>query len=440
MTASTVGATQPASTSHGEPGATTTMPIGYLVPEFPGQTHVWIWRELDHLRSQGWTLRLFSTRTPPARDRARHAFADAAVRETTFLIAPGLLTRSAQLSFALAWAAVTRPLALLSSLRLALSLPLDDGRRAALPLLAPAARLARQARRARLEHLHVHSCANAAVVAMLTERLVGLPYSLTLNADIGWWGGAMAEKFAGARFVVATSRWLLEQVQRDHPGLPAGKASLCHVGVDTERWQPAASAASAADDGSARVLRVVSVGRLHVGKGHDVLLQAVARLRDDGLSLRVQIVGGGPERDALTASIRQLQLEDVVTLTGSAGEEQVMTELRTADVFVLASRAEALGVVYMEAMAMGVPAIGTRVGGVPEVIEDGVDGITVPPDDAPALADAIARLAADPALRQRLGQAGRHKVVAHFDSRAGAARLAARIAASHRERATTAQT
>jgi glycosyltransferase involved in cell wall biosynthesis len=104
-----------------------------------------------------------------------------------------------------------------------------------------------------------------------------------------------------------------------------------------------------------------------------------------------------------------------------------MALLREADVFVLASRFEPLGVVYMEAMALGLPTIGTDAGGVGEIITDEQDGLLVPPEDDERLAEAVARLLDDPALRQRLGANARRTIVERFDSRIGAAKFYERL-------------
>jgi glycosyltransferase involved in cell wall biosynthesis len=126
-----------------------------------------------------------------------------------------------------------------------------------------------------------------------------------------------------------------------------------------------------------------------------------------------------------------------VTFLGSISEETYLEEMRKADVFVLASNAEPMGVVYMEAMAVEVPTVGTAAGGVGEIITDGIDGLLVPPQNPPALADALRRLIGDVGLRQRLGQAGRKRVVEHFDSRLWADVLWRRIEQAHAPREET---
>jgi glycosyltransferase involved in cell wall biosynthesis len=379
-----------------------------------------MWREIGHLRQWGVEVCIFSTRPPPLRDRARHTFADTAQGETTYVGRCGLA-----LFTACVWALATRPLALLGCIRLALLLPVEGrGRwRKLLPLVVPACLLARRLEGHRVEHLHCHTCANGAILAMMNRRLTGIPYSLTLNANLEWWGGGMAQKLGQASFTIAIAQWLLDQVRRDFPQLGLDQTLLGRIGVDTRKWVPGPRHTSR-NGGPARI---VSVGRLTASKGFDVLLHALQRVRQSGQDVTLRIIGAGPEHAALEALAAELGLHDAVQFLGSLAEEEIIAALRTADLFVLASHAEPLGVVYMEAMALGVAAVGTAAGGVGEIIRDGDNGLLVPPADADLLAERVIRLVQDRGLRERLGAAGRRTIVADFDSRLGAAVLFERL-------------
>lgn len=405
--------------------------VGYIIPEFPGQTHVWMWREIVHMREAGADLHLFSTRRPPERDKARHDFAESAAAETTYLwpmSAPAVLS-------SLAWAIFTKPLGLLRAARWAMTLPVEKkpNLKTVLPLVIPACRLARDVKRRGLTHLHSHTCANSAVLAMLVKAIQGTPYSLTLNANIEWWGGAMAQKFGRADFTIAITQWLEAQVRRDYPELRDQQVVLGRIGVDTFKWTPpgsrtpgslAGDGASSKRDGS---LRLITVGRLHTSKGYDVLLEALGQLQTDGVAFKLTMIGDGPDRQDLVDQAQRLGLADRVTFTGSLGESEIIDAMRTSDVFVLSSHAEPLGVVSMEAMSMEVATIATDAGGVGEIITDDEDGKLVPPGNAQALAEAIRDMATDPAMRERLAKAGRQSIIRNFDSRRGAATLFERL-------------
>lgn len=164
---------------------------------------------------------------------------------------------------------------------------------------------------------------------------------------------------------------------------------------------------------------VVSVGRLYDAKGYDVLLEACARLRDDGRRFRVVIAGGdslGHEADAATLRRRrrELKLDDVVEFAGNVADVESL--LRRATVYVQPSRAETFGLATAEAMALGLPVVATLAGGLRDHVVDGVTGLSVPAEDAAGLAAAIGRLLDNPGLRNTLARAARQHALAAFDS------------------------
>ncbi|MHC5211494.1 MAG: glycosyltransferase family 4 protein [Planctomycetota bacterium] len=389
------------------------MRIGYLIPEFPGQTHIWMWRERTHLVESGIDVRMVSTRSPSSRDRARHAFAEEAARSTYYLW-PMPVTEVLGAVVSL----LTRRLAALTSI-IGLALRLrragGPGLRSTLPLLPPAFRLASWARRERIDHLHVATPSRSLTIALFARRLTPMSIDVVVNANFGWWGGGLTEKFEEADAVLVITEWMLEEVRREYPPSIASKTSLARVGVDTQAW------AERAAPPPGPPFSIVTVGRLHPSKGHDDVLRATARLRQRDMDVRLALLGDGPQRAELEALAAELGIGDHVTFAGSVSEDVVHRELCSAHVFVGASHAEPLGVVYMEAMALGVPTIGTDAGGVPEIIQHDTSGILVRPKDPEQLADEIAAALGDPERLARLGKAGRQRIVERFDSRVGAA-------------------
>jgi colanic acid/amylovoran biosynthesis glycosyltransferase len=388
------------------------MKIAYLIPEFPGQTHVFIWREITHLRQWGLTLALFSTRRPSADTRARHSFAGEAERETFYLWPASPM----KIAAALGWAIARHPIAFIRAAWLAATLPVD---RSALPLLIPACIMARQCAMLKIDRLHSHMPASSTVVCMIVSRLLGIPYSMTLHGNLDLWGGAMGQKFAGADFTIVVAQWLLDRIHREFPHLPASRFTLASMGVDTQRWTAPPRPPCPPRSG----LTILTVARLNFAKGHDLLLHALKILADQNSPATLHIAGAGKEDQNLRALAQELGISNRVAFLDSISEDQVIEEMKSADLFVLATRDEAIGVAYMEAMAMALPTIGTNVGGVGELITSAQDGILVPPDDPPALAAAIADLAADPRRREQLGQSARETVRRRFDSRIGAAAI-----------------
>ena len=157
---------------------------------------------------------------------------------------------------------------------------------------------------------------------------------------------------------------------------------------------------------------VLTVANLRPEKGYDVLLEAARLVDGHHLPIRFAAVGRGPLEGELRERHRALGLDQRFTFLGQ--RDDVLRLLVGSDVFVLASRQEGLPVVLMEATSVGMPIVATAVGGVPQVLTDGTDGLVVAPGDPVALAAAIERLAADPGLRERLGRAA-HERSAMFD-------------------------
>lgn len=167
-----------------------------------------------------------------------------------------------------------------------------------------------------------------------------------------------------------------------------------------------------------------ALGRLQTEKGFDVLLRSMAELRGQA---RLLLGGEGLLEAELPRQAESLGISDLVEFRGFVTD--VPAFMAEAGMFVLSSRSEGLGLVIVEAMAAGRPVVATRVGGVPEVVVDGETGLLVPPDDPGALAVAIRRLLADPALAARMGEAGRKRAHDQF----GAGRMAALTASLYEE-------
>ena len=167
------------------------------------------------------------------------------------------------------------------------------------------------------------------------------------------------------------------------------------------------------------------VGRLAAVKGVPVLFQALQQLVVDHPDVKLTLIGDGPERVSLEREAESMGLSKYVFFAGYRGQAEVAHALRSTDVLVLPSFAEGLPVVLMEALAARVPVLATRIAGVSELVEDGVSGQLVPPGDARALAEGLRALLNDSQVqRAAMGEAGRARVVAEFDSIAEAGKLA----------------
>ena len=213
----------------------------------------------------------------------------------------------------------------------------------------------------------------------------------------------------------STSEAMAEHVKRLLGASWSKPIFVTPFGVDTSRFSPRSRRL-----GGPLVFGTVKT--LAPKYGIDTLLLAFQILVQGGThgDSRLRIYGDGPQRAGLAALATRLGLSDHVEWMGAIPHAAVPGALHGLDVFVAASRldSESFGVAVVEASASGLPVIVTRVGGLPEVVEEGVTGLVVQKESPGALADAMQRLASDPGLRSRMGEAGRERVVNRYEWRA----------------------
>ena len=196
-------------------------------------------------------------------------------------------------------------------------------------------------------------------------------------------------------------------------GVPPVRTRVISNGVDFDRLDAQTGPDLRAALGlGAEAVVLACLGQLHPVKGQDVLLRALTALPPHVILL---LAGEGPERTVLERQAAAAGLAGRVHFAGRV--DPVAPVYRAADIVVQPSRAEGFGLVLAEAGGFGKPVVATRVGGIPEVVVDGETGLLVPKEDPAALAAALDRLVADPALRARLGQAARARCRARFDVR-----------------------
>jgi glycosyltransferase involved in cell wall biosynthesis len=391
--------------------------LGYLVPEFPQQTHIFFWREIQALEASGVSVRLISTRKPDLSE-CKHAFAPQAVARTHYVYPPRLLSVARHLAL--------NPLRLTAALGYLAKLSADNCRERLKQqgLLACALDLANFCGEENITHIHGHSCADAAHLLALCQLVGGPRFSLTLHGDLEVYGRDHQAKMADAAFVSVVGSHLKEQVH-SATMIARDRVWVTCMGIESERLGRLTPKRS----DRANQLRLVTVARLDPMKGHRYALAAVRALRDAGVDVHYVIVGGGDHRAELARKVAALDLLSNVTFAGTLGEEDVTAELMRADVFVLPSvgHGEAWPVSVMEAMACGLPVVATIIGATPEMITPDVDGLLLEQHNEKAIADALLRLARDPELRRRMGQAAKKTARERFDVGATASRLLSAI-------------
>ena len=298
-----------------------------------------------------------------------------------------------------------------------------------LSVLPKALWLGRYARRAGVQHLHAHWASTSSTMAMGAARVAGISWSLTAHRwDIGE-NNLLRTKAGSARFVRVISEHGAREL-RQLVGDPQWAPWILHMGVAL----PAEVARPASREGP---LRVVTAARLVEKKGHAFLIEALGILRSREVSVRLELVGGGPLERALREQVEQAGLSEDVRFLGTVSHDELLDRLAAGDwdvaalssVVTASGELEGIPVSLIEAMAHGLPALGTSTGGIPELLGGGA-GVLVPPADPQALAEALERFARDEELRRETGVAGRRRVEEQFDVDRIARQLSARFTES----------
>ncbi len=283
-------------------------------------------------------------------------------------------------------------------------------------------RLARYLRGQRVDVLHTHLF-EPSIVGLTAGVLAGTPLRVSTRhysdyhtrIDKKW--HVRLDRYCTwmSHEVIAVSQHTAEHmIARE--AAPPQKVHAIVNGIDFGRVKISSAAAPArirrefAADGAYLLLMV---GRMHPEKGYDYLFKAMTKLaRGLDRPVRALIAGTGPLEERYREQVRSLGCAEAVQFLGF--RKDVPDLMAAADIVVLPSLAEAFGLVVTEALYLGKPVVATRVGGIPEIVSDGVDGVLIPPADSVALVDAIAGLLQDPERRRRMSGAGRQKVQERF--------------------------
>lgn len=259
----------------------------------------------------------------------------------------------------------------------------------------------------RPELLHAHFATEPTAAARELAAELGVPFTFTTHGyDIYRKPPTdLADRAAAASAVVTVSEANARYIVKTF-GVPAVHIHVIPCGVDTKRFRPRGK--------QLKPPHIVCVARLKPVKNLGLLLEACAGLQARGVEFRCVLVGDGPCRNELEAARVRLGLGQVLELVGAAEQAEVLVWWQQAAVAVLTSENEGMPVSLIEAAACGVPAVATAVGGIPELVEDGVTGLLTPPGDVQALTVALERLLQDPELAARMGATARRRVEERF--------------------------
>jgi colanic acid/amylovoran biosynthesis glycosyltransferase len=289
-----------------------------------------------------------------------------------------------------------------------------------------------------VRHIHAHFATHPTLAALIISKLTGISFSFTAHAyDIFMDQQMLEEKIQSAQFVITISDYNKRLLLHRYAKVANDKIKVIRCGIESETYSEARRrlAMNRMDDEGLGLepFTVLCVAGLHPYKGLKYLVKACHLLREQIGIFRCQIIGEGPDQLELQELIAKLELQGRVELLGAKPAEEVTSRLVRADLFVMPSilapsgEMDGIPVALMEAMASNLPVVATRISGIPELVDDGINGLLVPPADERALADAIAKLYRNDRLRKRLGERARGKVVAEFELHDNVAKLYALI-------------
>ncbi|UCC38796.1 MAG: glycosyltransferase family 4 protein [Candidatus Aminicenantes bacterium] len=279
-------------------------------------------------------------------------------------------------------------------------------------------------RHAGLTHVHAHFASTPGSIAMMAAELAGISFSFTAHAyDIFVDDLLLGKKLKSARFVITISEFNKDYLRQHYQEASESQIEIVHCGVDYESFVPRQLPRK-------ETPAIFAMGRLVETKGFHTLIEACSRLHENGVKIQCLIAGDGPESERLQKLITDLRLEKHVYLLGKLLQPDVIEYYRSANIFAMPSCVrnndrDGIPVVLMEAMAMEIPCIATRVSGIPELVRHEETGLLVDPDDPAALAEALSRLLRDTELAGRLAKAGRELVIREFDIEKNASELMA---------------
>jgi len=387
-------------------------PIAILMSRFPSVTETFILREMIEMEKQGQPVRVVPMvkETPPVLHEAVKPWVNRA------LYTPWLSMKIVGACFR---AAVRQPRKLFPLIgRLIAGTITKPGTLVrTLAVLPKSIYLAEQLAGEGIRHVHAHYATYPSTMALIIAALTDITFSFTVHAhDIQVDRSLLDWKLRETRFVRSISDYNKRFLEKLYPSEAAGKIHVVHVGIEPDIYARASERVP-----SSEVPRVFCVAAHKPYKGIPYLIEAARILREEGVRFECDVVGQGPMTAELQKMIDDKNVGDVLRLAGPRPQEEVTRMMGEATLFVLPSivaadgQMEGIPVALMEAMASGRPVVSTKISGIPELVEDGVSGLLVEPEDPVALAQAMREILENAVRARSMGLNGRTKVRAEFD-------------------------
>jgi colanic acid/amylovoran biosynthesis glycosyltransferase len=381
--------------------------IAYLISQYPAINHTFILREVRRLRELGFDIYAISIE---AADRPIEKMTNEENTEfnRTYFIKPQGLSGAVSSHLKVF---LSNPINYLKGLFHAIRLGQSNLKKTLSMLFyfVEAIMAGSYMKQHGIYHFHTHF---SSTVGLLIKHIFPIEMSMTIHGpdefnDVV--GFHMAEKIAKSTFISAISNYARSQLMKASDYKEWDKIEVSPLGIDPSVFTPRPFRRDPS------TFEIICVGRLAPAKAQHILIAAIDQLIREGRDIRLRLVGDGPDRKRLEENIRERGIEKYVVFEGWVNQDGVRNLYKEADLFVLASFAEGVPVVLMEAMAMEIPCVSTNITGIPELIRNGIDGMLVPPSDDRELVNAIKTLMDDPELRERLGRSGRERVIEKYN-------------------------
>ncbi len=400
---------------------TTDKPIGYILKRYPRLSETFILNEIRALERLGTRLTLFSLLRP---EETYYHPAINEVRSSVHYLPENLWQKMLTVGRAHFAVATSSPLRYLHALGLATwwsirtRHPISVSKQ-----FLRAGFVAQGCREQGIRHLHAHFANAPSTVARLASVMCNIPYSFTTHAKDLYLSAplALSRRVKSASFVLTCTQHNVDYLRGFLPPEDWNKVHLVYHGIDLSAF-PSNTLHETRDESDANSLPLIlSVGRLVPKKGMNDLLDACRLLRDRSVPFRCIIVGEGPQRSEIEQRINKLGLGCQVSLPGAMAHDRLIRFYGKATLFTLACHVtqdgdrDGIPNVLVEAMASGLAVVSTDVSGIPELIEDGRNGILAPSRNPAALADALQRLLEHHETRQRIAEAGRRSLGRRFE-------------------------
>ena len=400
-------------------------PVAVLMSRFPTVTETFILREMIEMERLGQPVEVVPMirETPRVIHEAAKPWVHRALYTPFLSVALAKANLSALLRHPLRYLAVFARLA-------AGTITSPDVFARTLAVFPKSVFLASALSKKGVRHIHAHYATHPSTMALIISKFSDITFSFTVHAhDIQVNRKLLRWKLRETRFVRSISDFNRRFLEELYPAEAKGKIRVIHVGIEPGMYEEAGRRTQP----SPGAPRILCVAAHKPYKGLPVLIEACRILRDNGVEVRCDIVGDGPMRTELEQLIVAKNLQSTVTLAGAQPQEEVTRMMAEARLFALPSiiaadgQMEGIPVALMEALASGRPVVSTAISGIPELVEDGVNGRLVAPGDPVAFASAVKDILTDPAAAAEMGRRGQQKVRAEFTLEETVRQLMARL-------------